>query len=194
MTLRQAADTRAFRVPLGDRLHRRALRHAMGGAVQLPGGAVRPRLRHPGRRGGAARLAQARDGRTCCMPAMAGVLMHGVYLGGVFWAIHHGLPAGLSALIVGLQPLITAILAGSLLGETHPAAPLGRPCRGLRRRRHRARAEARGDRRRRHLGDAGRLLRRRGRHERRHDLAEALSAPAATSSPAPAGNMPAARW
>ena len=48
---------------------------------------------------------------------MAGVLMHGIYLGGVFWAIHHGLPAGLSALIVGLQPLITAILAGSLLGE-----------------------------------------------------------------------------
>lgn len=48
---------------------------------------------------------------------MAGVLMHGVYLGGVFWAISRGMPAGLSALIVGLQPLITAILAGSLLGE-----------------------------------------------------------------------------
>jgi drug/metabolite transporter (DMT)-like permease len=48
---------------------------------------------------------------------MAGVLMHGVYLGGVFWAIHRGLPAGLSALIVGLQPLITAVLAGNLLGE-----------------------------------------------------------------------------
>jgi drug/metabolite transporter (DMT)-like permease len=47
----------------------------------------------------------------------AGALMHGVYLGGVFWAIHRGLPAGLSALIVGLQPLITAVLAGSLLGE-----------------------------------------------------------------------------
>ena len=44
--------------------------------------------------------------------------MHGVYLGGVFWAIRHGMPAGLSALIVGLQPLITAVLAGSLLGET----------------------------------------------------------------------------
>ncbi len=43
--------------------------------------------------------------------------MHGVYLGGVFWAIHRGLPAGLSALIVGLQPLITAVLAGNLLGE-----------------------------------------------------------------------------
>lgn len=48
----------------------------------------------------------------------AGALMHGVYLGGVFWAIHQGLPAGLSALIVGLQPLITAILAGLFLGET----------------------------------------------------------------------------
>jgi drug/metabolite transporter (DMT)-like permease len=49
--------------------------------------------------------------------AVAGVLMHGVYLGGVFWAIHHGLPAGLSALIVGLQPLLTAVIAGELLGE-----------------------------------------------------------------------------
>ena len=49
---------------------------------------------------------------------IAGVLMHGIYLGGVFWAIHRGMPAGLSALIVGLQPLITAVLAGALLGET----------------------------------------------------------------------------
>ncbi|TIO25720.1 MAG: DMT family transporter [Mesorhizobium sp.] len=48
---------------------------------------------------------------------VAGVLMHGVYLGGVFWAIHRGMPAGLSALIVGLQPLITAVLAGKFLGE-----------------------------------------------------------------------------
>ncbi|AZO66024.1 MULTISPECIES: DMT family transporter [unclassified Mesorhizobium] len=47
----------------------------------------------------------------------AGILMHGVYLGGVFWAIHRGMPAGLSALIVGLQPLITAVLAGRFLGE-----------------------------------------------------------------------------
>ena len=49
--------------------------------------------------------------------ATAGALMHGVYLGGVFWAIRQGLPAGRSALIVGLQPLITALLAGRLLGE-----------------------------------------------------------------------------
>ncbi|WP_315924928.1 DMT family transporter [Mesorhizobium sp. SP-1A] len=49
---------------------------------------------------------------------IAGILMHGIYLGGVFWAIHRGMPAGLSALIVGLQPLITAVIAGTLLGET----------------------------------------------------------------------------
>ena len=48
---------------------------------------------------------------------IAGALMHGLYLGGVFWAIRHGLPAGLSALIVGLQPLITAVMAGIFLGE-----------------------------------------------------------------------------
>jgi drug/metabolite transporter (DMT)-like permease len=48
---------------------------------------------------------------------VAGMLMHGVYLGGVFWAIHRGMPAGLSALIVGLQPLITALMARPLLGE-----------------------------------------------------------------------------
>lgn len=48
---------------------------------------------------------------------IAGALMHGIYLGGVFWAIRHGLPAGLSALIVGLQPLITAVMAGMFLGE-----------------------------------------------------------------------------
>lgn len=48
---------------------------------------------------------------------IAGMLLHGVYLGGVFWAIHRGMPAGLSALITGLQPLLTAVLAGKILGE-----------------------------------------------------------------------------
>ncbi|MEO4000605.1 DMT family transporter [Mesorhizobium sp. CAU 1732] len=48
---------------------------------------------------------------------IAGALIHGVYLGGVFWAIRNGMPAGLSALIIGLQPLITAVLAGPALGE-----------------------------------------------------------------------------
>lgn len=49
--------------------------------------------------------------------AFAGALIHGVYLGGVFWAIRNGMPAGLSALIIGLQPLITAVMAGWALGE-----------------------------------------------------------------------------
>ncbi|MEQ1945095.1 DMT family transporter [Mesorhizobium sp. VNQ89] len=62
---------------------------------------------------GSARLSP----RDIGLAVVAGVLMHGIYLGGVFWAIRNGMPAGLSALIVGLQPLITAVLAGSLLGE-----------------------------------------------------------------------------
>jgi drug/metabolite transporter (DMT)-like permease len=48
---------------------------------------------------------------------VAGVLLHGGYLGAVFWSIKHGLPAGISALIAGLQPLVTGMLVGSLLGE-----------------------------------------------------------------------------
>ncbi len=48
---------------------------------------------------------------------IAGVLMHGIYLGGVFWAIDNGMPAGLTALVIGLQPLMTAVLAGAFLGE-----------------------------------------------------------------------------
>lgn len=57
-------------------------------------------------------------GRRAAVHAIiAGGLMHGVYLGSTFWAIHNGLPAGLSALIAGLQPLMTAIAAGPVLGE-----------------------------------------------------------------------------
>jgi len=48
---------------------------------------------------------------------VAGVLMQGIYLGGVFWSVRHGLPAGLSALVTGLQPLLTAALAWPVLGE-----------------------------------------------------------------------------
>jgi drug/metabolite transporter (DMT)-like permease len=49
--------------------------------------------------------------------AVAGLLVHGVYLGGVFVGISLDVEAGVSALIVGLQPLLTAALAGLLLGE-----------------------------------------------------------------------------
>jgi drug/metabolite transporter (DMT)-like permease len=43
--------------------------------------------------------------------AIAGLLVHGGYLGGVFSAIHQGLSAGVAALVVGLQPLLTAFAA-----------------------------------------------------------------------------------
>lgn len=49
---------------------------------------------------------------------VSGVLVHGVYLGGVFLAISKGLPAGVASLVVGLQPLLTALGAGWLLQET----------------------------------------------------------------------------
>lgn len=48
---------------------------------------------------------------------VSGVLVHAVYLGGVFIAIKHGLPAGITSLVVGMQPLLTAFGAGWLLGE-----------------------------------------------------------------------------
>jgi drug/metabolite transporter (DMT)-like permease len=49
--------------------------------------------------------------------AIAGAMIHGVYLGGVFWAIGNGMPAGLTALIIGLQPLATTLFAGAFLAE-----------------------------------------------------------------------------
>jgi len=48
---------------------------------------------------------------------ITGLLVHGIYLGGVFWAIKQGMPAGASAIIVGLQPVLTAIFAVGMLGE-----------------------------------------------------------------------------
>ena len=56
-------------------------------------------------------LGQIRDA------ALIGVLVHGIYLGGVFQAIAWGTEAGVSALIVGLQPVVTALIANRFLGE-----------------------------------------------------------------------------
>ncbi|XYK79241.1 MAG: DMT family transporter [Labrenzia sp.] len=47
---------------------------------------------------------------------VTGMLVHGIYLGGVFWAIKQGMPAGASAIIVGLQPVLTAIFAVGMIG------------------------------------------------------------------------------
>lgn len=49
--------------------------------------------------------------------AITGIFLHGFYLGGVFWALSHGMPATISALIISLQPVFTALLAGPFLGE-----------------------------------------------------------------------------
>ena len=49
--------------------------------------------------------------------AVAGALLHGGYLSGVFLAIHTGMAAGVVALIVGIQPLLTAFLSASMVGE-----------------------------------------------------------------------------
>lgn len=49
--------------------------------------------------------------------AVSGLLIHGFYLGGVFYAIAGDMPAGLVSLIVGLQPLVTAMAAIIVLKE-----------------------------------------------------------------------------
>ena len=49
--------------------------------------------------------------------AISGLLVNALYIGGVFCAIYKGVPAGIVSLIVGLQPLFTAVVASRILGE-----------------------------------------------------------------------------
>ncbi len=51
------------------------------------------------------------------LTALVGVLLHGIYLGSVFFALSVGLSAGISALIVSLQPILASVLAISLFSE-----------------------------------------------------------------------------
>ena len=48
---------------------------------------------------------------------LSGVLFHGFYLGGVFFSISIGMPTGIAALIVTLQPVLTNALSGPMLSE-----------------------------------------------------------------------------
>lgn len=64
---------------------------------------------------GRARTPDAREVRHALV---AGSLVHGLYLGGVFIAISQGVPAGISALIPGLQPILTSTIANRFMGET----------------------------------------------------------------------------
>lgn len=65
----------------------------------------------------ATRAPWPREPRQWVHIGVSGLLVHATYLGGVFVAIGHGLPAGITALVVGMQPLLTALGAGWLLGE-----------------------------------------------------------------------------
>ena len=55
--------------------------------------------------------------RSLLQSLFSGVLFHGVYLGGVFYSVSIGMPTGIAALIVTLQPILTNALAGKFLGE-----------------------------------------------------------------------------
>jgi len=70
--------------------------------------------------GAIALLARARwpTGREIGHSLAAGGMVHGLYLGGVFIAISQGVPAGISALIPGLQPILTSTIANRFMGET----------------------------------------------------------------------------
>ena len=48
---------------------------------------------------------------------LSGVLFHGLYLGGVFYSVSKGMPTGIAALIVTLQPILTNALSGTILNE-----------------------------------------------------------------------------
>ena len=66
----------------------------------------------------ASRAPWPKDGRQWFHIGISGLLVHGIYLGGVFMSISKGLPAGVASLVVGIQPLLTAVGAGLLLHET----------------------------------------------------------------------------
>ena len=48
---------------------------------------------------------------------VTGLLIHAIFLSGVFSSLYKGVPTGVTALIVGMQPVLTAMCVGPLLGE-----------------------------------------------------------------------------
>lgn len=58
-----------------------------------------------------------KGGRLWLRIGVSGLLVHAVYLGGVYLSIANGLPVGVTSIIVGLQPLLTAVGAAALLSE-----------------------------------------------------------------------------
>lgn len=58
------------------------------------------------------------DRREALHMLLSGVLLHAIYLGGVWWAVARGVPAGISALIAAVQPLLAALLSKPFLGDS----------------------------------------------------------------------------
>ena len=58
------------------------------------------------------------NSKTLLQSIFSGILFHGIYLGGVFYSVSIGMPTGIAALIVTLQPILTNALAGKFLDET----------------------------------------------------------------------------
>lgn len=56
-------------------------------------------------------------GRVFWVALIIGALIHAAYLSSVFWTVKRGFPSGFAGLIVGLQPIITAMLAVGIVGE-----------------------------------------------------------------------------
>lgn len=65
----------------------------------------------------AAKKSWPREPRLILHCIVTGILVHGIYLGGVFWAIDKGMPAGASAIVVGLQPVLSVLMASLILNE-----------------------------------------------------------------------------
>lgn len=58
-----------------------------------------------------------RSGRETGHAMVSGLLLHTLYLGAVWWAVRNGVPSGVSGIMAGLQPVMTALLAPAILGE-----------------------------------------------------------------------------
>ncbi|PSC04739.1 EamA family transporter [Alsobacter soli] len=93
-----------YGAPYADPLTFLAIRFALAGAL-VTAIALASRARWPG------------TWRDSGHAMASGVMLHGIYLGGVWWAIAHGLPTGVSGLIAAVQPILTAFLAPTLVGE-----------------------------------------------------------------------------
>lgn len=108
--------TARFSVDHADPLTFLAVRHAL---TALALAAIAVVLRAPWPRGP----------RAVGHALACGVLLNALYLGGVWWAIGQGVPAGISGLISAVQPLLTALLAPWLMAETiRPRQWLGIAC------------------------------------------------------------------